>query len=422
MRGPRARRQTGDHGVRLRCPPRRADPGQRREQAHAAAVLHLGRHARKRRRILRQPQVPAQPFQKRSGGEHATVDRPLDLPVRPPGHGGEEPALRVRPLIARVREDEHAGSVGRLDEPRLHAARSRERGLLIDEARSQRQLARPGWVGQGPEIACRVHDLGQRGARDAEDAEQRGIPLRGTELRPRGRRGVRRESGSQAVAEKGVDRSEPSGARLDRRRDVRVVLQKPGELAGREVGIEGHPAQLGDLISPSLGFQAVQNLLRALVLPRDHRRKGPARLGVPREDRLALVVEAAGADVRILGEELCDRINDGVDDHLRVLLDPAGLGMDERFLAARLLQRRQVSVEEHRLHRRGSLVDAEQEAHQTPPIILQLRSLREKGVDTRRVTGVGSTPSIGRIITPIQLGCWKRPLVSPREGGSPWRT
>ncbi len=108
-------------------------------------------------------------------------------------------------------------------------------------------------------------------ARHPEDLEQRGVPLRRAELRARRGRGVGREAGAQAVAEERVDGAHPSGAGLDRVGDVVVVLKQPGELAGREVWVEGHPASLPDLVGPTLGFEPVEDLLGALVLPGDDR-------------------------------------------------------------------------------------------------------------------------------------------------------
>ena len=52
-----------------------------------------------------------------------------------------------------------------------------------------------------------------------------------------------------------------------------------------------------------------------------------------------------------------------VDDVLGVLLHPARPGMLQRLLAPRLAQRLEIRVEEDRLHGRGALVDAEQQAH-----------------------------------------------------------
>ena len=75
------------------------------------------------------------------------------------------------------------------------------------------------------------------------------------------------------------------------------MLEEPGELPRREVGVERHATALADLVGAPVGLEAVQDLLRSLVLPRDDWGQRPPALGVPRQHRLALVVEAAGVDL-----------------------------------------------------------------------------------------------------------------------------
>src|SRR3712207_7286708 len=50
-----------------------------------------------------------------------------------------------------------------------------------------------------------------------------------------------------AIAKERVDGAEPRTAVGDRSRYLGVVLEQPRELAGGEIGIERHPAALGDL-------------------------------------------------------------------------------------------------------------------------------------------------------------------------------
>ena len=127
------------------------------------------------------------------------------------------------------------------------------------------------------------------------------------------------------------------------------MLEQPGQLAGGEVGVERHPAPLPDLLGAALRLEAIEDLLGALVLPGDDRSERPSGLGVPHEDRFALVVEPARGDVRLVSQQLRHGVDHGLDDHLGVLLDPTRLRMDKRFLAPRLLHRPQVGVEKDRL-------------------------------------------------------------------------
>ena len=76
------------------------------------------------------------------------------------------------------------------------------------------------------------------------------------------------------------------------RRDLVRVLEQPGELGGREVGVEGKAARRLHLLL-AIG-EPIEHLLRALVLPDDDRAQRLARFRVPGEHRLALVVEPGG--------------------------------------------------------------------------------------------------------------------------------
>ena len=220
---------------------------------------------------------------------------------------------------------------------------------------------------EGPQVPRGVHDLGQWRLGDTEDLQQLRIPLRRAELRPRCRRGIGGETGAESVAKERVHGSEPRGASLDRLRYFVVVLQKPGELASREVRVEGHPAALPDLLRSPLGLEPIQHLLGALVLPRHDRGERPPALGVPRQYRFPLVVESARSDLRRVGDELGDRTNHSLDDDLGVLLDPARLRMRQRLLPPRLLHRLEICVEENGLYRGSSLVDSNKVAQFESP-------------------------------------------------------
>ena len=76
------------------------------------------------------------------------------------------------------------------------------------------------------------------------------------------------------------------------------------------------------------------------------------------------MVEAAGDDLpgRVL-EHLRDGLDDGIDHDLGILLHPARPRVMQRLLTPCLAQRLKIGVEQDRLHGRGALVDAEQEAH-----------------------------------------------------------
>ena len=90
-----------------------------------------------------------------------------------------------------------------------------------------------------------------------------------------------------------------------------------------------------------------------------------------------------------------DGLDHGGDHVLGILLHPTRPGMVQRLLAPRLAQRPQIGVEQDRLHGRGALVDAEQQAHRER----YSAALRHHGT---RDCGVvpGSSGRSGRSTTP----------------------
>ena len=316
----------GEHRVGLRAPPRRAEARQRRQ------------HARARRR--RRPRAPARraPAGRRPGRARGTATRASRRPrtrrrrartpcgrrcSRPPSAAGR-PA-RLRDLVAHMGEHEHAGAVGGLHPAGHDAARAGQRGLLVDGLAGERELDRPARGGASPaRRPCRAPRAAPRAARRrARTARGRSRACRARAAacarrwrhrwrsrRPGGRTGTSRRCPCAACP--------ASRARCDRV----VVLEQPGELRGREVGVEGQAAAALDLLLAVA--DAVENLLRALVLPHDDRAERRAGLRVPGEHRLALVVEAAGDDLpgRVV-EQLGDRLHDRGQHLLAVLLDPA---------------------------------------------------------------------------------------------------
>ena len=116
--------------------------------------------------------------------------------------------------------------------------------------------------------------------------------------------------------------------------------------------------------------EAVEDRLRALVLPDDDGGEGLARVGVPREHRLALVVEAERADLRRVLEELGDRVDDGVEDLVAVLLHPSGMRVARLLAPPGLLDGAQAVVVEDGLDRGGAFVEAEDhDAHHRPEVV-----------------------------------------------------
>src|SRR5207249_6545485 len=102
---------------------------------------------------------------------------------------------------------------------------------------------------------------------------------RGAELRARRGRWIRAKSGTEAVAEEAVHGPETQRARVAGARHGLVVLEQPGQLPGGEVGIERHAAALAHLVGQAVALEAIEHLLRALVLPGHDRGERAAALG-----------------------------------------------------------------------------------------------------------------------------------------------
>ena len=248
--------------------------------------------------------------------------------------------------------------------PGHDAARAGQRGLLIHHLAAQPQLDRPRVVAQRAELAGGVAHLGQDVGWHAEQLTQvlveagRAEPV---ELRARGGGVVGGEAGPEPVAQERVDGAHPQRAGVARALHRLVVLEQPGELGGGEVGVERQPAERLDLLLRVA--HPVEHLLRALVLPDHDRRQRLAGLGVPREHRLALVVEPAG-DHLLVGplEQLANGLDDRLEHLIAVLFNPPSLWVGCGLVAARLAHGLQPLVEQGRLDAGRSLVDA-QEKH-----------------------------------------------------------
>src|SRR6202007_2572572 len=175
-----------------------------------------------------------------------------------------------------------------------------------------RQLGAPARMAQHTKVPRGIDNRRKRDARNSEYLEQRRIPLGRAELRTRRRRWIRRESGSEPIAEERVPRPETQRPLLEGTCDGRVALEQPGQLPGREVRIQRHPAALPDLLGTARRLEPVEDLQRALVLPCNDRGERLPGRRIPRQDRLPLMIKAACVDRR-------RRV--GQDD-LRILLDP----------------------------------------------------------------------------------------------------
>ena len=139
-----------------------------------------------------------------------------------------------------------------------------------------------------------------------------------------------------------------------------VVLEQPGELAGREVRVERHAAALAHLVGAPVRLEPVEHLLGALVLP--GRRSGsaarPLSASQASTDSPWWSSPQATTSPGASAEHLRDRLDHGGEHLLGVLLDPAGLRVASAFSRRASRTGRRSRVEQHRLDGGGALVDA----------------------------------------------------------------
>ena len=246
--------------------------------------------------VGREAEVARQPVEQRAGGEHAAVDRPLQLRRRLATRSSA--AARRAATDARRRRAPARTRRCRTWPSPARGARTRRRPAppagRRSCARSGSSTGQRSGVEASPRSPAVSRDRRQHAARDAEDLEQLASQSRRDRAAcatpSRGRSRSRRRAGRTGTSRRSRSAAIPAASA---RAHGLVVLEQPRDLAGREVRVERHPAERGPP-RRARRLEPVEDLLRALVLPGDDRRQRAAAVGVPGEHRLALVIEAAG--------------------------------------------------------------------------------------------------------------------------------
>ena len=165
----------------------------------------------------------------------------------------------------------------------------------------------------------------------------------------------------EAPQQEGVDGAEGEMAGLGERARALHVVEQPGDLGGREIGIEQQPGLGRDRRLVPRPLQRPAHVGRAPVLPDDGAVDRLAAAPVPDDAGLALVGDADGGNVagRELGggERLPRRLHRRAPDVLRVVLDPARGRVVLGELALPRPERAQVRSEYDGAARRGALID-----------------------------------------------------------------
>ena len=203
---------------------------------------------------------------------------------------------------------------------------------------------------------ARADDLGEHGARDAEELEQLVVPVERREVeeqRSRGVGDVGRVHGpaGQLPDEPRVDRPEGEVAR--------GLAEDPLELRRREVRVRDEPRPVAD----EVGGELLAALGRAPVLPDDGAVGRLAARPIPDDRRLALVRDADRGEIGRRRARLLQRLaggrKHGLPELVRVLLDPPGPRIVLRHLAVAAPLRPQGFVEDEAGRARRPLVDSQ---------------------------------------------------------------
>ena len=136
---------------------------------------------------------------------------------------------------------------------------------------------------------------------------------------------------AEAPQQEGIDGAEGHLAALGALAQIRDVLQKPGPLGGREIGVDHQTGARAHMLASSPRRAARAGVGGAAALPHDGRGQRRAAGAVPRQRRLALVGHTDRRDLRGggagAGHRLARTLQRGRPQVFGAMLDPAGVGI-----------------------------------------------------------------------------------------------
>ena len=366
LAGPSCTRQAEQRAARLGLPIGRAEPDEGRHEIDVLTGISFGGQRAALRCRGDDAQAVAQPLHRGAGDEDGALQRIGALAVELIGDGGQQPVARGDGSRAGIDEREATGAVGRLDHAGREAGLADGGGLLVaGDAEDGDGCAEDRGFGHSV-LSIAVAYLGQDGARHVEEREE--IVVEGTlgeviEQRARGVGGVGgvHFAACEAPDQERVDGAEGQVAGLGERARPFDVIEQPGDLGGREIGIQQQAGlgRHGRLVPRA--FQAAAHLRRASVLPHDGAVDGPACTPVPDDAGLALVGDADGGNVARAelgcGKRLPGGLHRRAPDVFRIVLHPPGGWIVLGKLSLGEPQERQVGAEQNRAARGGALID-----------------------------------------------------------------
>ncbi len=367
--GARVGGQPHDHAARVGAPVRGEQPGEGRYEVHAAVVLDSARELLDVGGRADQPELVAQPLHGGARDRDRALEHVGGWPVADLRGDARQQLRGAHDLRAGVDEQEGAGAVGALGLAALEARLAEQRRLLVPEEARHGHAVERGAGARLPEELAGGADLREQRARDAHQPQARLVPVERAQVHQHRAAGVghvgdvhaARGSAGEVPQQPRVDRPERQLTALGALARARHVLQDPRELRPGEVRRQRQPDVLAQAIGPVLAGELAHERGGARVLPDDRVADRLARAPVPHDARLALVGDADRGDVRGPRTRARER---GVDHfprappHLaRVVLDPAGVGMDLLVLAALERPDLPVAIEQDQPRAGRALVD-----------------------------------------------------------------
>ena len=373
MRPSRSTRKADDRAARVHIPVRRAHAGERRDQINPAVVRERSRQRFRLRRGRNQLHFVPQPLNRRARHEHAALQRVGRLAVHAPSDGGQQPRLTANRPRAGVHQHETARAIGILGLARAKACLPIQCRVLVARHRRNGNFASKDGLIQHADHARRIDDRRQKRRGNVHRAQKHLVPLLLVNVEQHRARRVRRVGHMHAPARQAIRQKAVHGAEAQLpvlRPVARTVdaVKQPFELRSGKVRVRNQSRAVADGVAQTVLLQALDQRRGAAALPHDRVVQRPARLSFPQKRRLALVGDAHGQNVRRVDPRLLHRRAQRVQltfvNVLRVVLDPAGLGINLPELNAVRRHKRAVFIKHDRARARRSLIQCHDVFHQ----------------------------------------------------------
>ena len=335
--------QADDGAAAVHIPVGRAESGEGGHEVDIAVVRNLHGHRLGFGGLADELHFVAQPLNHRAADEHAALQRIAGLTVHPPADGGDQVVLGLDGVFAGVHQHEAAGAIGILAHAGREAALSEQRGVLIAGQCGDGDFAAKDALVQIADDLRAVHDLGQHLRGNVHDLQQLFIPALFIDVVQHGAGRVGSVGdvhvpGGQVPCKEAVDGAEAQLAVGGALAGAGNGIQHPLQLGAGEVSVGHQTGLVAQQVSQTVVLQALDQRRGAAALPDDGVAQWPARGALPQQRGFALVGDADGGDVGDVDVGLfhgqLQRVDLAVQNVLRAMLDPAGLGVDLRELDA----------------------------------------------------------------------------------------